>query len=98
METREILLEADKVNVVFERIADGKIRVTTSSWDDAKVLWPNQALEVAIIGRQVGLVRVDKPIAYLDIDDSGSSRPVTGRKRNASQCDGDECHSVTVLR
>jgi hypothetical protein len=32
---------------------------------------PNQALEVAIIGRQVGLVRVDKPIAYLDIDDSG---------------------------
>jgi hypothetical protein len=71
METREILLKADKVNVVFERLADGKIRVTTSSWDDAKVLWPNQALEVAIIGRQVGLVRVDKPIAYLDIDDSG---------------------------
>ena len=59
---------------------------------------PNQALEVAIIGRQVGLVRVDKPIAYLDIDDSGSSRPVTGRKRSASHCDGDECHSVTVLR
>jgi hypothetical protein len=45
-----------------------------------------QALEVAIIGRQVGLVRVDKPIAYLDIGDSGWSRPVTGRKRNASQC------------
>ena len=71
METREILLKADKVNIVFERIADGKNRLTTSSWDDAKVLWPNQALEVAIIGRQVGLVRVDKPIAYLDIDDSG---------------------------
>jgi hypothetical protein len=71
METRQILLKADKVNVVFERIADGKIRVTTSSWDDAKVLWLNRALEVAIIGRQVGLVRVDKPIAYLDIDDSG---------------------------
>jgi hypothetical protein len=30
-----------------------------------------RALEVAIIGRQVGLVRVDKPIAYLDIDDTG---------------------------
>jgi hypothetical protein len=72
METREILLKADKVNIVFERIADGKIRLTTSSWDDAKVLWPNQALEVAIIGRQVGLVRVDKPIAYLDIDDTRS--------------------------
>jgi hypothetical protein len=32
METREISLKADKVNVVFERIGDGKIRVTTSSW------------------------------------------------------------------
>jgi hypothetical protein len=25
---------------------------------------PNQVLEMAIVGRQVGLVRVDKPIAY----------------------------------
>jgi len=32
---------------------------------------PNQALEVAVIGKQVGLVRVDKPIAYLGIDDTG---------------------------
>jgi hypothetical protein len=31
METREVLLKADKVSVVFERIADGKIRVTTNS-------------------------------------------------------------------
>jgi hypothetical protein len=71
METRDVLLKADKVSVVFERIADGKIRVTTTSWDDAKVILPNQVLEVATIGKQVGLVRVDKPIAYLDIDDTG---------------------------
>ena len=70
METREILLKADKLSVVFERIADGKIRVTTSSWDDAKVILPNQVLEAAVIGKQVGLVRVDKPIAYLDIDET----------------------------
>ena len=55
---------------MFERIADGKIRVTTTSWDDAKVILPNQVLEVATIGKQVGLVRVDKPIAYLDIDET----------------------------
>jgi hypothetical protein len=30
METREILLKADKVSVVFERTADGKIRVTNA--------------------------------------------------------------------
>jgi hypothetical protein len=31
---REILLKADKVTVTFERLEDGKIRVTTTSWDD----------------------------------------------------------------
>ena len=71
METRDVLLKADKVGVVFERLADGKIRVTTSSWDDAKVLLPNQVLEVATVGKQVGLVRVDKPPAYIDIGDNG---------------------------
>ena len=32
---------------------------------------PNQALEVASVGKQVALVWIDKPIAYLDIDDTG---------------------------
>jgi hypothetical protein len=85
METRAVLLKADKVSVVFERGAFGEIRVTTSSWDDAVVILPNQVLEVAIVGKQVGLVRVDKPVAYLDIDDTGSSERVTVRKRDASQ-------------
>ena len=87
IETREILLKADKVTVTFERTAESKIRVTTTSWDDAKVILPNQVLEAAIIGKQVGLVRVDKPVAYLDIDDTGSSERVTVRKRDASQRD-----------
>ena len=71
METREVLLKADKVSVVFERLAEGKIRVTASSWDDAVVILPHQVLEVAIVSKQVALVRVDKPVAYLDIDDTG---------------------------
>jgi hypothetical protein len=41
--------------VVFERIEGGKIRATTSSWDDAKVLLPNQVLEVAIAGKASSL-------------------------------------------
>ena len=71
METREILLKADKVNVAFERLDGGKIRVGTSSWDDPKVILPNQVLEVASVGKQIALVRVDKPVAYLDIDETG---------------------------
>ena len=63
--------EGRQVSVVFDRLADGKIRVTASSWDDAKVILPHQVLEVAIVSKQVALVRVDKPVAYLDIDDTG---------------------------
>ena len=70
METGEIVLKADKVNVAFERIDGGKIRVSTTSWDDPKVILPNQVLEAAVIGKPVALVRVDKPIAYLDIDET----------------------------
>jgi hypothetical protein len=35
------------------------------------VILPNQVLEVAVIGKQVRLVRVDKPVTYLDSDDTG---------------------------
>jgi hypothetical protein len=31
---------------------------------------PNQVLEAAVIGKQVALVQVDKPIAYLDVDET----------------------------
>ena len=68
---REVLLKADKVTVTFERTAEDKIRVTTTSWDDAKVILSNQVLAVASIGKQVGLVRVYKSVAYLEIDDTG---------------------------
>jgi len=51
METREILLKSDRVDVTFERIEGGKNRVTTSTWDDAKVILAKQVLEVAIIGK-----------------------------------------------
>ena len=43
----------------------------TRSRAGVMALLPNQVLEVASIGKQVGLVRVDKPVAYLDIDDTG---------------------------
>jgi hypothetical protein len=39
--------------------------------NDPKVILPNQVLEVASVGKQVALVWIDKPVAYLDIDDTG---------------------------
>ena len=59
------------MTVNFRREEGGKIRVTSKSWDDAKVIMPNQVFEIASISTQVGIVRVDKPVAYLDIDDTG---------------------------
>ena len=44
METREILLKSGRVDVAFERIEGGKNRVTTSTWDDAKVTAGSLAL------------------------------------------------------
>ena len=67
METREILLKADRIVVVLERLEDGKTRATTTTWDDAKVISPNQVLAVASIASRW----VDKSVAYLDIDDTG---------------------------
>jgi hypothetical protein len=65
METREILLKADRIVVALERLEDGKTRATTTTWDDAKLISPNQVLAVASIGKLVELVRVDKPMGYL---------------------------------
>ena len=52
-------------------MADGKIRVTASSWDDAKVIWPNQVLEGGGDRKQVSLVRVESRVAYLDVHHMG---------------------------
>jgi hypothetical protein len=68
---------------------NAKTRATTTTWDDAKVISPNQVLAVASIGRQVGLVRVDKSTTR------GWLRRVTGRKRDALHCNAIERYTVT---
>ena len=52
------------------------------------VILPHQVLEVAIVSKQVALVRVDKAVAYLDIDDTDL---VEGGLRPASVT----CYTVT---
>ena len=64
MEMREILLKTDRIVLALERLDGGKIRATATSWDDQGHL----AQSGGGGGKQVALVRVDKPIAYLDID------------------------------
>ena len=58
------------MNVVFERIDGGKIRVTTSTWDRAVVILPNQGLEVVIVGKASSLGPGRQADRLLDIDET----------------------------
>jgi hypothetical protein len=49
----ETLLKADKVTVAFERLPEGKIRLTSSSWDDGKTIMPAEVLGAWWQGNQV---------------------------------------------
>jgi hypothetical protein len=71
METRDILLKAEKGTLSWERIDGGKIRFKTISWDDAVVTNRNQVLEIAMVDNLPALVKATKPIEYLDIETTG---------------------------
>jgi hypothetical protein len=53
----EILLKTEKHTLVLEGIGESKIRVNASGWDDAKVLLPDELLEVRANGKQPHVLR-----------------------------------------
>jgi hypothetical protein len=46
----DTLALTENTNIVLEGLPDGKIRATSRAWDEAKVLQPNQVLEVRSMG------------------------------------------------
>jgi hypothetical protein len=46
VDTPEILLKSDKIVLVMEGIGEGRVRVTTSSWPDGKVMLAGQVIQV----------------------------------------------------
>src|SRR6266566_9160198 len=45
------LATSDKVTLTVERLPEGKMRVTSGSWDNEKVLFPGQVLEArSVVG------------------------------------------------
>jgi hypothetical protein len=87
METREILLKSDRVDVTFERIEGGKNRVTTSTWDDAKVILAKQVLEAPSSARRSGWSGSSSRLLTSTSITPASLRRVRVRKCNASQRD-----------
>ena len=59
--TFSALLQHDKVTFTFEAIGDGKVRVNCQSWDDAKIILADQALQVVALGKILHVMRAARP-------------------------------------
>lgn len=62
----EKLATSDKATIVIERQPDGKMRVTSGSWDGEKVILRDQVLEVRNVEGRLHIAR--KPRGYDEWD------------------------------
>ena len=62
----EKLATSEKATIVIERQPDGKMRVTSGSWDGAKVILRDQALELRCVDGRLHIAR--KPRGYDEWD------------------------------
>jgi len=53
----ERLATSDKATLVIERQTDGKMRVTSGSWDGGKLIWRDQVVEVRNVDGSLQLTR-----------------------------------------
>jgi hypothetical protein len=53
----EKLATSDKVSLIIERQPDGKMRVTSGSWDGEKVFFRDQVLEVRSVEGRLHVAR-----------------------------------------
>ena len=79
----ERLATTEKSTIVIERQPEGKMRVTSGSWDGEKVFLPNQVLEVRIVEGRLHVARkVRRPDEWdppIEPDDPyGPGKSVTG--------------------
>jgi hypothetical protein len=59
--------------LVLEPIGADKVRATSTSCDHEQVILPDQALEIAALGKQLYFVRALRRAEYLNVDESGMS-------------------------
>jgi hypothetical protein len=56
----EKLATSDKASIVIERQTDGKMRVTSGSWDREKVILRDQVLEVRNVDGRLHVARKER--------------------------------------
>jgi hypothetical protein len=54
--------------LVFGAIGDHKVRVTCQSWDDAKVILLEEALQVVALGKILHVCPVLRPAEYISVE------------------------------
>ena len=75
------MLKHDKVTFTFEAIGDGKVRVNCQSWDDAKIILADQALQVVALGKILHVMRAARPAEYLNVELNGLADAAYGPRR-----------------
>ncbi len=56
----ETLAFTDDTAVVLSKLPDGKIKATSKSWDEAKVIMPEQVMEIRAVDGRIRIARKDK--------------------------------------
>jgi len=56
----EVLAYSDDTQVVLSKLTDGKFKATSKSWDEGKVILPDQVLEVRLVDGRLRIARKDK--------------------------------------
>jgi hypothetical protein len=57
IEMLERLATSDKVTIVVERPLNGNMRITSGSWDNEKVILPNEVVEVRNVNGRLHVAR-----------------------------------------
>ena len=56
----EVLAHTEDTQIMLTRLPDGKFRATSRSWDEAKVVLPDQILELRMVGGRIRIARKAK--------------------------------------
>jgi hypothetical protein len=56
----EKLATSDKTTIVIERLTDGKMRVTSGSWDGERSFFRDQMLEVRVVEGRLHVARKER--------------------------------------
>lgn len=56
----ETLAFTEDTQIILKRLPEGKIQATSKSWDEAKVVLPDQVLEIRLADGRIRIARKEK--------------------------------------